>query len=245
MHDMSPHSTESGFERLAWDSDLFGFSVARLISSEVPQALAQMRHSGVRLAYASVRYDDQEARARMDEAGALLVDRKLRFRKELETSVARPIGIASWTGRPCTPELDALAIASGHASRFRLDPRVPPETFRTLYVTWMRRSVSGEIADEVLVIEDAGIPKAVVTIAQPDSSEQTGIIGLLAVAEGSRGRGYGRRLISASEAWCMDRGASALEVVTQGRNAGACSLYTSSGFRVVADDAIYHLWIDP
>lgn len=242
---MHVHAMESGFDRLPWDSDLFGFPVARLTSPDVPRAVARMRDAGVRLAYASVAFVDQDARAKLDAAGGLLVDRKLRFRKEPDAATLRPNGVASWEGKRCTPQLEALAIASGHLSRFRVDPNVPSDIFEMLYVTWMRRSVSREIADEVLAIEDCGIPTAMVTLAQPDPSQNMGNIGLIAVADGFRGRGYGRRLILAAEAWCVGRGITTLEVVTQGRNAGACALYTSSGFREVADDAIYHLWIEP
>jgi len=236
-----------GFEKLAWDSGLFGFPVARLVSCDLGQAIDSMQRSGVRLAYASARFTDHKMRAQLEALGARLVDRKLRYRKELHKPVVRPLGIESWQGRPCTPDLEDLAIASGHVSRFRVDPEVPIQVFRTLYVTWIRRSVSGEIADETFVIEESGSPRGLVTLAMVRSSvnaSNTASIGLIAVAQESRGRGLGKRLMSAAEAWSIDHGASALEVVTQGANNEACALYAASGCRVIADEAIYHLWLE-
>lgn len=240
---MDHQSEETVFEPLAWDTELFGFPVARLISRDVSKAAAQMKEFGIRLAYASVPMHDSEARAKLTGAGALLVDRRLRFRKDLTAPLRMPEGAESWSGRASTPDLEELALASGHLSRFRVDPRIPSEVFRTLYLTWIRRSLSGEIADEVLVIEADRVAKAMVTLGKSTNFGAVGTIGLLAVAAGARGRGYGKRLIAAAEAWCVSHGATALEVVTQGRNTEACALYASSGCNVVADDVVYHLWL--
>ena len=245
IHAMNRHATERGFDPLPWDSDLFGFAVARLNSSDVPKAIAEMRQAGIRLAYASVDFADEDAKTKLESTGALLVDRKVRFRKVLASNMASVSTIRSWIGRPCTPELEALALASGHVSRFHVDQRIPFDVFRTLYVTWIRRSVSGEIADEVFVLDDSGLPVGMVTLARPGPASDAGIIGLIAVAEGSRGRGYGKRLVSAAESWCLRDGATALEVVTQGQNSEACALYAACGFQVIADEAVYHLWIEP
>jgi dTDP-4-amino-4,6-dideoxy-D-galactose acyltransferase len=72
--------------------------------------------------------------------------------------------------------------------------------------------------------------------------DATGTIGLLAVDEAHRGRGYGKRLVDAAEVWCAARGMRAVEVVTQMRNTAACSMYTACGYGIVGDEAVFHIW---
>jgi GNAT superfamily N-acetyltransferase len=50
------------------------------------------------------------------------------------------------------------------------------------------------------------------------------------VAPSSRGRGVGRALLGAAEAWAQSRDARWLEVETQNINAPACRFYERNGF---------------
>lgn len=234
---------KEGFRILPFDSELFGFAVARLEPGADPAAsIGALRAQGARLAYAFTPWEDREARACLEAAGAALVDHKIRYRKALRDLPVAPAGVEAWTGSECTPALEALALASGHQSRFFTDPRVPRHVFPELYLAWIRRSVRGEIADDVLVAGDAAKPDGLVTL-----SVEAGLaeIGLVAVQESQRGKGLGRRLMTAAENAAAARGASALEVVTQGTNTGACALYTACGYAVAREEAVYHLWMEP
>ena len=231
------------FQVLPFDSELFGFPVARLEPGADPAvSIEALRARRIRLAYAFAPWEDGEMRARLEAAGAALVDHKIRFRKELRDLPAEPTGVEAWKGSDCAPELEALALASGHQSRFFTDPRVPRHVFPELYLAWIRRSVSHEIADEVLVIQEGGAPVGLVTLAVKAGLAE---IGLVAVHESQRGKGLGRRLMAAAERAAAALDASALEVVTQGANTGACALYTASGYAVAREEAVYHLWMEP
>ena len=233
------------FSLLPWDSELFGFQVAKLhaecITGEhLGKAIANLQAKGVRLAYASLQWSDDTARALLDRAGASMVDRKIVFKKPLSNMVQMPEGIEIWSAPECSPELEALALASGHLSRFRLDPKVPDHVFANLYLQWIRRSVRREIADVVLVAKEGGCLAGMVTAA---IDGDLGNVGLIAVAEGYQGRGIGRRLMVAAEAFCTERRCKWLHVVTQGGNRSACALYTSLGFALAEEHAVYHIWL--
>ena len=237
-----------GFQLLPWDSSLFGFPVARVSantfdSERLPNVLEALRSAGVRLAYASTPWSDTVATKALGMAGARCVDRSVRYRKEGLSRRPMPSGIESVLGKPCTPHLERLALSSGARSRFRADPGIPAEIFEKLYRAWIRRSMAGEIAGEVLVIRAGGAVSGMVTVAGSDSAP-TGVIGLIAVDETHRGKGYGKQLVLGAEAWCAGRGLQALEVVTQARNAAACSLYDACGYGIVHDDAVFHLWLE-
>jgi len=233
------------FTFLPWDSELFGFRVARLhtecISGEgLDKAIASLQAEGIRLAYASLPWSDNTARALLDKLGASTVDRKVLFKKCLSAPVATPEGVEPWPGPECSPELEALALASGHLSRFLLDPKIPRHVFPDLYLRWIRRSVRGEIADAVLVVNENRALAGMVTLA---CDGDLGSIGLIAVADAYRGRGIGRRLIVAAEAFCAERKSKWLHVVTQGANQAACALYSACGFALAEEHAVYHVWV--
>ena len=144
---------------LPWDSDLFGFPVASISPAAVdedrlPDAVATLRSAGVRLAYATVPWSDARGRQALEEAGARCVDRRVRFRGEARSDPVMPLDVATVRGGLCTPDLERLALASGAHSRFRVDARIPTGVFERLYLAWIRRSVAGEIAGDVLVIHD-------------------------------------------------------------------------------------------
>jgi dTDP-4-amino-4,6-dideoxy-D-galactose acyltransferase len=235
-----------GFEPLPWDSALFGFPVARVFThaidaGRVSAVVEALRFAGVRLAYVSVPWTHTHATDALAQAGARCVDRKVRLRKEAISGRATPPGVESVLGTPCTSNLERLALASGGCSRFRADPGIPSIVFERLYIAWIRRSVAGEIAQDVLVIRDGSLCAGMVTVNGSDG-DATGTIGLLAVDEAHRGRGYGKRLVDAAEVWCAARGMMAVEVVTQMRNTAAYGLYTACGYGIVGDEAVFHIW---
>ena len=139
-------------------------------------------------------------------------------------------------------ELRELAFASGIHSRFRVDPDMPLRCFETLYETWIQRSTRREIADEVLVCGALERVEGMITIRLDGA---TAHIGLIAVEAQARGKGLGKGLIRAAESWVVERGASRMEVVTQGANSEACALYERCGYRIGAEEDVYHLWITP
>lgn len=246
---MTTAASASGFRLLPWDSSLFGFPVAQIAADAVaggglPEVMAALRSSGVRLAYAAVPADDSRAIAALEATGGQGVDRKVRYRKTRLSAGPAPAGIESVFGHPCTAELEHLALASGVCSRFRTDPLIAPDVFRALYVAWIRRSMAGEIAREVFVIRDGVACAGMITLTTLEPGP-TGVIGLIAVADGHRGKGYGRRLMLAAEAWCAAHGMPAIEVATQQRNAAACGLYAACGYEVVRNEAVFHIWLSP
>jgi ribosomal protein S18 acetylase RimI-like enzyme len=233
------------FTILPWDSELFGFHVARLhpecISGKrLDKTVAALKADKIRLAYATLPWSDDKGRALLNKAGASMVDRKVLFKKRLSSRVGTPEGVEIWPSPDCSLELEALALASGHFSRFLLDPQIPRHVFPNMYVRWIQRSVRGEIADAVLVAKEAGDLAGMVTLA---INGELGNIGLIAVAEEYRGRGIGRRLMVAAEAFCATRKSKWLKVVTQGTNQGACALYTACGFELAEEYAVYHIWV--
>jgi dTDP-4-amino-4,6-dideoxy-D-galactose acyltransferase len=211
-------------------------------------ALWLARKNGIGLVYWQTEAGQAVPQALLAEFAGRRVDQKATYRADLSApEPARAAdGIAGVCVReypegPASPESRDLALAAGEHSRFRTDPDVPEERFVGLYTTWIERSARRELADVVLVAEDAGDRQllGMVTVAAAGGS---GEIGLIAVAASARGRGIARLLLAAARRWMTGHGCSRATVVTQLANVAACRLYERCGYHLTDVRDFYHFW---
>ncbi|MBW8887831.1 MAG: GNAT family N-acetyltransferase [Fibrobacteres bacterium] len=241
------------WEALPWDTACFGFPTARLRpglpAGALGKAVESLRSGGVRLAYWNTLPEDKEGLAAASALGGMRVDERVRYLADPLPAASTPavsIGSAApgravdATGRGWDRVLEDLAIHAGKYSRFKTDPHFPAEGFRALYREWMRKSLTGERADAVLVLPGVADPVSVVTLTARDGE---GSIGLIAVAPGMEGRGLGSELMRASGEWFRARGCARASVVTQGANLAACALYERHGYLVKQREIVHHFWL--
>ncbi|MGD9723645.1 MAG: GNAT family N-acetyltransferase [Pirellulales bacterium] len=248
---VSPPS-ETRLVALDWESEHFGFSVARLDADGLGDArvwaeLAAARHRGVRLVVLTTVPERLVPPDLLMEFQGTLVDRKATFARALAAgptslSVNDTDGVAEYQETTVSDALAALALSAGAYSRFQLDPRFPRQHFEAMYRLWIERSVRHEIASAVLVVRAADLPDGLAGLVTVSVADGTGKIGLIAVAEPARGHGVGRRLVAAAHRWMQHNGARRAEVVTQLANAPACALYQRSGYSLARVEHYYHLW---
>jgi GNAT superfamily N-acetyltransferase len=238
----------SEFFPLLWDSDHFGFPVAALAAGcqNPATALARAKVAGIRLVYWEAQPTTSISPSALEDYRGVVVARKVIFGKTLEASTAlqpstKPALIDHYTHKVATNEMVTLAIQAGRHSRFQVDPRISRPAFESLYTKWINSSVSGQMADTVFVAKDSltgGICGLITLKAQPGSAR----IGLIAVSPEHQGKGYGKALMVAGEAWARTNGAKQLLVCTQLENQQACQLYGASGFSVKETLTSYHFW---
>jgi len=245
--------TENQVELLEWDSSHFEFLVGCLLDQNISDqeltiGLASARRANYRLVYWSTRLERTVSDRLLAEFGGRLVDQRAVY--EVTRLVAPPmeqldelasdVRMLSLAPGPASPRLVALGIVAGANSRFRLDDRITREQLERLYETWVQRSSSRELADEVLIaVSREGREIGFVTIKVRD---RTGQIGLIAVEEEARGRGVGSQLLTAAHRWMATNGAERARVVTQLSNEAACRLYARMGYHLSEVTAIYHFW---
>jgi dTDP-4-amino-4,6-dideoxy-D-galactose acyltransferase len=232
---------------LSWDSEFFGFKVAKLVShrfdtAELGLHLEKQWERGVRVVYwGSDPADAMSQSAALANQG-LLVDRKTIFVRKLEGCVVRtsrkyeaqPLPRNEWND-----DLASLAMQIGLYSRFRMDPHFPSESWQRLYCVWLKNSINRTIADDVLVVRESGLVVAVVTVRVRGN---IGEIGLLGVHESWRRVGLGRALLDSAMCWFSERSLASVRVVTQGDNQSACEMYQACGFFVDSVENFYHFW---
>jgi dTDP-4-amino-4,6-dideoxy-D-galactose acyltransferase len=243
--------------RLDWESNHFGIRAEMLVEGNLQDdalaaALRQARSDRIQLLVWPALGGRIAPRDLLDEFAGMLVDRKATFGKSLQSddfvldhSQAAEPSVVSYEAATASPALCELALAAGTYSRFAVDPHIKPERFAAMYRRWIEGSVSGELADVVLVVplDDCGAATGqlggMITVAESDGVAS---IGLVAVAIGMRGRGIGSTLMRAAHRWMRGRNAREARVVTQLANAPACRLYERSGYRLLQVQHYYHFW---
>lgn len=233
---------DDGFkiERLAWDSEFFGFPVGRLcVSSEDGQSCRleqKVRESGCRLIYVFLpigAYHD--LRRELVDLGGQLRDVKVTYRKKLH-GVALPAKDRC-EATAVTDELQRLAYASGWCSRFVTDDRLSP-FFHSMYSIWLKRDFErGKIFVRRVDDRIGGMVTASIL-------GSVGKIGLLAVDSSCCGRGIGLQLMRDADSWFAEVGVAECEVVTQHANVAACGLYEKVGYSALSRCEVWHVWTD-
>lgn len=239
------------YQHLGWDSNFFGFGVARILPARLGTRalqgiLRELREANVALAYWAADPNDRDSGQAAVECMGFLADRKITFSVDSEVLhknmplIAANAQVEEFCAEGPTAELEALAIQAGEFSRFRVDPRIPPGRFIELYRQWIRKSVNGELAEKVYVVRsEVGKILGMVTVGEKNGR---GDIGLLAVDRLARGRNLGLALVSAAQEWSLKKGLPAAQVVTQVDNVAACRFYEKCGYHIDKVEHIYHFW---
>lgn len=234
----------TGYSRLDWDSDFFGFNVFDVnepieSSDEWEEMKSIFSHQNVHLAYYSFEkplklFSNYDGRFVIK-----LVDKKTTYVKKLGNVSGECPSVVSYKEVSPGQKLVDLAIASGIYSRYNVDEKVGREKFEELYRLWINDSVNRKIANEVLVFKEKNQICGFVTLGEKN---ERGNIGLIAVDSSCRRKGVGKMLMKASENWFINQGYDSLDVVTQGDNKPACRFYDSCGYHIESVRYFYHIW---
>lgn len=224
----------------SWDTEHFDIKVGNLTlealvtEAALHQAVAQATAEGYDLLYLKdVTLEQEWLNDRW-----LLADEKVVYTQILSSISDAPSEVHSLLHHELTDDLLALSYESGKFSRYKLDKRLPTTVFANLYHAWIEKSLTGQMADDVLGVEKDGRVVGMLTYKNDGSLYD---IGLVAVAPDQAGKGIGTQLM---QALFRRLGAGAVvDVATQKRNLPACRYYEKNGFKVKSIQNIYHLWV--
>ncbi|EKE01671.1 MAG: hypothetical protein ACD_21C00077G0007 [uncultured bacterium] len=236
------------FQLLELDTTLFGFKVAKILSSRLSLAelqitLDELRNQNVRLVFWPSDSTDASSRQAAKKFNGILCSEQTTYLidlKELSPPSLTATGVEIFQEKAPTIELEQLALQAGTYSHFKNDPNFPPEFFLKLYRVWIANSVNGSVASRVIVIWH---DNKVVAMATLGTKNNRGDIGLLAVNEDFRGKKFGTKLVHAAQAYFIEIGFSHAQVVTQKENTLACRLYEKCGFHQEKIENYYHFWL--
>jgi dTDP-4-amino-4,6-dideoxy-D-galactose acyltransferase len=228
-------------EYLAWDSQFFNLKIGRfetssLRKSDIQKILEQKINQQYNLIYLFAEKLEKKAENEFVKNKIFPIDKRVSFSKLVSFRNALSGQIKLYNG-PNTGSLLELAILSGHKSRFKKDPRLS-HRFEDLYEQWIKKSITGEMADAVFVAKSDSLIEGFITIKK---DEDQGKIGLIAVSPVSQGKGLGTRLMQAADFWCFQNRLKTCSVITQLDNKNACLLYKKNGYKMERIEFVYHL----
>lgn len=234
--------------RLDWDSDFWGFGVAR-VEPEVIAASGRgelglwLEENDIRCAFLLLDADDADTARDAGRLGFRYVDTRMTMGfpggRQSEARTERGADVVVREAEPEEREA-VMRMASGsfRQSRFRFDPKFPADRARMIHGEWVVRGF--ETPDRrVMVAEAAGGLAGQMVLHEPESGSRT--VELIGVVDPARGSGVGSALLE--EAKRGVEGDGRVEAVTQGRNIPALRMYERSGFRTEKSQVWYHLWV--
>lgn len=235
-------------EALPWDSELFGFPIARVTLSspsrqDLDEAIGWCRRNDIRCLYFLCDAAAVESARSATVRGFDLVDLRVTFGRAVAGSQTRresrgDVEVRS-VGPRDIPALQDLAATSFTETRFGVDRRFPRDRVTSLYRRWIERDA--EIAPDLVAVAEAAGSLAGFASAIP-VRDDVGQIGLVCVHPAAQGCGVGNIIVEQIVRRLGERGAKEVTVVTSGRNTAAMRLYERSGFTVRSIQIWFHRW---
>jgi len=232
------------YEILQWDSEFFGFKIARIDNftsqKDFEQLLEELKLQEVKLAYCIASPQNNKANETFSKF-ANLVDKKTTFYQKIEPKQYQlDSNIEIYNQNTLTPELIELALQSGEFSRFKVDKNFPAGSFEKLYTKWIENSVNKQFDDAVYVYK---IENKIVGLLTLKDKQNIGTISLIGVDQSVRGQNIGSKLIQKTFYHYSQKNIFDIEVVTQLDNHLACKFYEKNNFKIKNIQNIYHLWL--
>ncbi|MFH9298749.1 GNAT family N-acetyltransferase [Streptomyces sp. NPDC017520] len=158
-----------------------------------------------------------------------------------EPDTEEPWLVFSWSPGPVSSR--AVRVTGSDADDRALVHRAAFEgsTFSVDHWRRMKESPAGHLAVDTLVRTPAGDPAAAAT-GWFGGAGRCGLLEPVGTHPDHRGHGYGRDAVRGACAALVDRGASAVAVLTPAGNEAAAALYRSAGFTLVREN---HDWTRP
>lgn len=236
------------FQLLEFDTKLFGFKVAKILSQQLSLVMLQsildeLHKKNIRLVYWPSDIRDEISKRAAEKLNGIFCSEQVTYQLDLMTLPKLPQispEIETYQEKIPNFELEQLAFQAGTYSHFRTDPDFPEKLFFKLYHAWIENSVNGSIATKVFVIQHNNKIAGMITLGIKNNR---GDIGLLAVNPDFRKQKLGTKLIHAAQAYFIEEGLTQVQVVTQKANVAACHLYEKCGFKIEKIENFYHFWL--
>lgn len=232
---------------LDWDSDILGISAAKILTypltaDKLAQLLQSLKSQGIKLVYWLIPSEDSASQQAAQNCAGFLADKKITYCFDLRTLASLPLAsdVEIYTADTANAELNAIAIEIGRFSRFENDPRLTVEQVNRLYKAWINNACKKAVAKIILVIKNQ---QNIVGMVAIDEKKGRGDLSLLGVDPHHQGKGIGKRLVYAAQAWCLANDYPISQVVTQQNNRKACRLYESCGYQQEKTEFFYHFWL--
>jgi ribosomal protein S18 acetylase RimI-like enzyme len=235
-------------ELLEWDSEHFGFPIARVagrsLTSQSAAAIDDWcTDQGIRCLYFLADADDAGTARVAAGRGYRVVDLRVTVRHSMEGLAQLPDSphvTVREAGEDELGYLRRLAARSHRGSRFYFDGGFPRERCDTLYEAWIERGFRDP--NRTLLIGSVDREAAGYFVIAPLGPGREGHGELSAVEERHRGRGVGTALHVGMLRTLASRGAVSHRGVLSARNVAVIRLHERLGFLTEKVEVWHHKW---
>jgi dTDP-4-amino-4,6-dideoxy-D-galactose acyltransferase len=232
-----PANTLYSWESVSFDSDIFGFNVAKITDikdpTKVTDLIAELQSHQIQYATYRLPANCFPVIHALEKSGFILVDGLIKLTSTLEKKSPSFIDINISTQDPHIrlvtiddiPKLRSLASTVFSLNRFYNDPVIPKQKADELFATWIENSVKGQAADETYILSQEDNICGFITL------QKKGHIPLVGVGEEYRGQGIAKQLVQCALARFKELDISTIEIETQIINTPAVRAYQACGFK--------------
>lgn len=236
---------------LEWDTQFFGYRIARLNISQLREDRLVMinnwcAENEIDCLYFLASPDDPLTTRLAEDNAYRLQDVRMLFEYNLTQMELEQLRFPEHFEQKMATASDIENLipfvqnAFTH-TRFYYDTHFTVEQCNHLYETWLVRSIKEDFANMVMKVSYQGQAAAFISCSLNQETE-IGSIGLIGVAENMRGMQLGFYMIQNSFTYFQQQGMKYVQVVTQARNISAQRLYQKCGFRTKQIGLWYHKW---
>jgi ribosomal protein S18 acetylase RimI-like enzyme len=233
---------------LKWDSDHFKMPMARIdhfyfIGDSLVKAYQELiawfndhkvKHISIRL-----NLNNKKSINFLAQNGFEIITGKMMFRTDLRyNAAAKKTGyeITSGVEGKDVPMLVEIARSSFYENRFMLDPHLNAAQSSALYERWLYTDIEKKPGNISLMKKDSEILGfSLIDKLNLISPEKAGFISLIAVKEGSQGKGIGKRLLASALAGFKEDSIQIAYANVVSTNYSSIALFQSCGFRIYAN----------
>jgi ribosomal protein S18 acetylase RimI-like enzyme len=229
-----------------WDTSFFECKVGtvdidHISKEEMDLILMEIKLYKYDLVYFFASHEDEVSKEMLNSSGAYLVDQKVVFEKGLDKNPYKleddKLVILTETTGINLSDFSTLVLQAAEYSRFKNDPNLDESIYKKMYLEWMRKSLTKELADFIIVYMDNNRVEGFMTAYIKDN---IGFGGIMAVETESRGKSIGTKLIQSCLNYFIEMNCDEINFITQLNNVNACSLYKKIGFTQKSVTDIYH-----
>ncbi|WZL88699.1 GNAT family N-acetyltransferase [Salinimicrobium sp. 3283s] len=234
---------EKEFEILEWDSQFFGFNVAKvkkdllLKNPDTPKLFETLDSQKVKLAYSINSSELFNASQNLYEIKYIV--KRIPLQKKVEKVYPIHPNINLYEERTVDPSLIKLAQLAGRQGRFGQDPNIPLELCDKIFESYIVNSVNKKMASHILTYRVEG---EIVGFATIDIREDKGYTPLFAVNRAFEGKGISFALMRAAETILKEENCPIAVGGTQKLNVKALKVYQRFGLIPQEPEYVYHLW---
>ena len=245
MYDLNGNMT-SKYNFLEWDSDYFGFKVAKILpnkidTSTLEKIIGDLKKSNTSLVYWSCDNFDKESEEAANSLNGFLTGQKITYFLDLDTlsktQTATDTILEIYKEKEPNIDLINLIIKGGKTSRFYVDPKISKKQYEGLQKLWITNSVKN---NTIFVVKKK---EKIISFVSLNEKNHRGNIDYIIVDEKYQGKGIGSILMNQAHNWFISNGFNTVQADTQQKNTKACNMYEKLGYNIEKIEKFYHFWL--